>query len=104
MEMLRLVVTPRGKGYVAVSRDPALTAVGSSAVEAAENARVTALALFAKASRPNKMLVRINQPGVCTIAMQPIEKPFSFEPNDEPEWRYVASVRGDGGPTKAAGD
>lgn len=103
MDPLRIVVALRGKSYVAESREPAITALGSSAVEATENARLAALALFAKRSRPTMLLVRLSEPGSCTIVMQPIEKAFSIAADDKPEWRYIASVTNDGGPKKVAG-
>ena len=95
MEMLRLIVTPHGKGYLAVSREPNITALGSSPVEAAENGRLAALALVAKALRPTQLLVRVNEPGLCTIVMQPIDKPFSIANDDQPKWRYIASAQND---------
>jgi hypothetical protein len=104
MDPLRLVVIPRGKGFAAESRDPAVTALGSSAEEATENARLAALALFAKGLRPNMLIVRLNEPGLCTIVMQPLEKAFSITADTQPEWRYIASVTNDGGPKKAASE
>jgi hypothetical protein len=104
MDPLRLVVIPRGKGFVAESRDPAVTALGSSAEEATENARLAALALFEKGRRPDMLIVRLNEPGLCTIVMQPLQKTFSITADDKPEWRYIASVTNDGGPKKAASE
>jgi hypothetical protein len=104
MDQLRLLVTPRGKGYIAESRDPAVTALGSSAEEATENARRAALSLFSKGPRPTMLIVRLSEPGLRTIVMQPIDEPFSIAGEDKPEWRYIASVTKDDGPQKAAGE
>jgi len=105
MDTLRLDVTPRGKGYVAESRRPELTALGSSPEAAAENARLMAIALFATATRPTTLIVRLNEPEVCTIVMQPVEEPFSLAaPSERPDWRYIASVTNDGSSKEAAGE
>jgi hypothetical protein len=104
MDPLRLVVMPRGKRFVAESHDPAVTALGSSAEEAAENARLAALARLEKGRLPKMLIVRLNEPGVCTIVMQPLQKAFSITTDDKPEWRYIASVTSSGGPKKAAGE
>jgi hypothetical protein len=104
MDPFRLVVTPRGKSFVAESREPAVTALGSSAVEAAENARLAALAFFAKRPRPTVLIVRLSEPGLSTIVMQPLREVFSVTREDTPNWRYIASVTDDGGPKKAAGE
>jgi hypothetical protein len=105
MDTLRLDVTPRGKGYVAESHRPELAALGSSPEDAVENARLMAIELFARAPRPTTLIVRLNEPGVCTIVMQPVEKPFSLAAHgDKPEWRYMASVTNDGASKEAAGE
>jgi len=93
MEPFRLNVVPRGKGYVAESRDPQLTALGSSPEEAAENARLMALALYVNGARQSTLIVRTNGPALCTIVMQPIDKPVTpVADGEELEWRYMASV------------
>jgi hypothetical protein len=103
MDPLRLDVVPRGKGYVAESRIPAITALGNSPEEAAENARLMAVAHFAKDPRPITMIVRISQPGLHTIVMQPVLETFSLDTSAvKPDWRYMATVTNDG-TTRATG-
>jgi len=50
------------------------------------------------------LIVRLNEPGLCTIVMQPLEKAFSITADTQPEWRYIASVTNDGGAEKAASE
>jgi hypothetical protein len=95
MDPLRLVVTPRGKGYVAESQLPALTALGTSPEDAAENARLMAIAFFAKGPRPVTMIVRLSEPGINTIIMQPFLETFSLDASAKSDWRYMASVSSD---------
>jgi hypothetical protein len=91
VDSLYLVVTPRGKGYVAESRALEITALGSSTEEAAENARLMAIALFAKGPRPSSLIVRFDEPGLHTILMQRIYERVSLAPlSEKPEWRYMA--------------
>jgi hypothetical protein len=93
MDPLRLHVTPRGSSFVAESRHPALTAVGPSPADAAENARLVALALFGTGLRPTTLIVRLDQPGMRTIIMQPIDEVFQvLAPAADSGWRYIASV------------
>jgi hypothetical protein len=93
MNPIRVIVTPRGNGYVAKSTEPEITALGSSAERAAENARLTATAMLEPQSRPSMLLVRINEPKQCTIVMQPIDKVFTMSTVDEAaDLRYLASV------------
>jgi hypothetical protein len=97
MDALYLVVTPRGKGYVAESRALEITALGSSKEEAAENARLTAIALLAKGTRPASLIVHFNEPGLHTILMQPTGERVSLAPlAEKPAWRYMASITSDG--------
>jgi hypothetical protein len=93
MDSLRLNVTPRNIGYVAESLIPEVSAEGSSAQEAAENARLVALALYPKGARPDVLIVCVKEPGACTIIMQSINKALSLAPQaDAGDWRYIASV------------
>jgi hypothetical protein len=93
MITLRLDVCPRGKGYVAQSADPEVIALGSSPEEAAESARLMALALFAKHPRPKMLLAYLDEPGIRTIVVQPIDRAFALADfAEEPGWRYMASV------------
>jgi hypothetical protein len=78
MDTLRLDVSLRGKDYVAESHAPALSALGPSAEEAAENGRLMAIALFAQGTRPAMLIVCCTQPGLSTIVMQPIGKCVSL--------------------------
>ena len=95
MDSLCLTVVPYGKRFVAKSTSPALTALGPSPEEATENARLMAIALFATGPRPTMLIARINQPGLCTIIMQPLEKAFTIGSMVEKVgWRYMASVPG----------
>jgi hypothetical protein len=86
MDPLRVSVTRRGTGYIAASLVPEVMAVGSTADQAAENVRRTALKLFDKHARPTAMIVRFDEPGRSIITVQPLEKPVS------PEWCYFSVV------------
>jgi hypothetical protein len=80
---LRLQVTPRGSGYVARADGSKVTALGSSASEAAENARLIAVGPAAKGNVPPMLVVRLDEPGRSIYIMQPADRPVSLE---EP-WR-----------------
>ncbi len=82
MGPLRIRVAPLGKGYLAESRMPQITAMGASAEEAAENARLMAVDVFnafTNASYPSTLIVRIDEPGRNVIAMQSTLQPFSLD-------------------------
>jgi hypothetical protein len=105
MDTLRLDVRPRGKGYVAQSTAPEATALGLSPEEAVESARKMALALFANGPRPTMLLVYFNEPGIHTIIMQPIEKPFTLTAvAEDVGWRYMASVTDDAAVVQAVSE
>jgi hypothetical protein len=105
MDTLRLNVRQRGKGYVAQSATPETTAMGSSPEEAAERARLMALAHFGKSSRPTMLIVYLDEPGTRTIVMQPIDRAFALVAvAEENEWRYMASVSTATAPPEAAGE
>jgi hypothetical protein len=94
MDPLYLVVTPCGKGYVAESRVPDITALGASPQVAAENARLAVIAHLAMDARPFALILRVNEPGLRTIVMQPIDECISLTPiAEKSEWRYMASVK-----------
>jgi hypothetical protein len=96
MNTLRLNVCPRGKGYVAQSIAPEVTALGSSPEEAVESARLVALDLLAKVHRPKMLIVYLDEPGISTIVMQPIDSAFALAAvAKETGWRYIASVPND---------
>jgi hypothetical protein len=81
MSTLRMRVMPFGRGYLAESQVPAVTAFGSSAEEAAENGRRMALALWDcsnSSSRASTLIVRIDEPGRSAIAMQLVANTFSL--------------------------
>lgn len=81
MGPLRIHVMPLGRGYLAESRVPAVTALGASAEEAAENGRLMAMAVFnafRSCAHPATLIVRIDERGRSAIAMQSIDKPFSL--------------------------
>ncbi len=81
MGPFRVHVAPLGKGYIAESSAPLITALGSSAEEAAERARlmaIEALQTFGSQSYPDTLMVRIDEAGRCTIAMQSMHAPFSL--------------------------
>ena len=81
MDPLRIHVMPLGRGYLAESRIPAVTALGASAEEAAENGRLMAIAVFdafGSRAHPSTLIVRIDEQGRSAIAMQSIDKPFSL--------------------------
>ncbi len=93
MDPLRLEVAPCAKGYSAASHAPAVTALGHSAEEAAENGRLAAIVLYAKGARPEMLIVCSTEPGHSTIVMQPIDKPVSLAGvRDHMPWRYMASI------------
>jgi hypothetical protein len=93
MDPFRIDVVQRGKSFVAVSQTPVLTGLGASAEEAVEAARRMALAYFARGPRPTTLIVRVKEPGVSTIVMQPLELTFSLAADaEQSEWRYKASV------------
>ena len=82
MSPLRIHVSPLGRGYVAESRVPHITAMGASAEEAAENGRLMALAVFealGKAIHPSTLIVRIQEQGGQSVAMQAFDRPFSLD-------------------------
>jgi hypothetical protein len=81
MDSLRLTVTPTSNGnrFVAESTSPALTALGSSPERATESLRLMAIAHLGSGPRPTMLIARINQPRLCTIVMQALEKPFTSE-------------------------
>jgi hypothetical protein len=81
MGPLRVRVVPLGKGYIAESSAPLITALGSSAEEAAERARlmaIEALQTYGSHSYPDTLIVRIDEPGRSAIAMQSMHAPFSL--------------------------
>jgi hypothetical protein len=93
MNTVRLDVCPRGKGYVAQSTAPNVTALGSSPEEAVESARLIALTLVATGARPSMLLVYLEEPGIRTVIMQPMDKAFAFAvPADETRSRYMVSA------------
>ncbi len=95
MDSLQITVVPHGERFVAKSRSPVLTALGSTPQEATETARVMAIALLGSEPRPATLLARIDQPGLCTLVIQALEKPFTTASMVEKVgWRYMASVRG----------
>jgi hypothetical protein len=74
--------------------EPHITAVGGSAEQAAENARLTAITMLSRPMRPSMVLVRIEEIESRTILMQPTDEPVSLEPSSERrKWRYMASVK-----------
>jgi predicted pyridoxine 5'-phosphate oxidase superfamily flavin-nucleotide-binding protein len=82
MDPVRVRIIMLGKGYLAESRVPFVTATGSSAEEAVENARLIALGVSDTTERPSDdemLIVRIDEPNGSTIVMQPIRKPFSLD-------------------------
>lgn len=97
MNSVRLSVTACGKHYIAASAVPEVTAVGTTALEAAENGRKAALAMLRatirKLGRPMFLIVDVKEPAVNTIIMQPIDFAISVVVGkNAPKWRYMASV------------
>ena len=103
MDPFRIRVAPLGKGYMAEAHEPLVTAMGASAEEAAENARLMAMDLmkaFASRSYPSTLIVRIDEPGRSAIAMQSMDKPFSLEGvGKEPGSCYFDSAGNDAAPS-----
>jgi hypothetical protein len=93
-----MVVQPRAKGYVARSSKSGVTAFGSSAIAAAENARHMAMAMFRPETWPAMLLVRIDGPRSSTIVMQPFDRPVAIEAaGSELGWRLAALAGSDEG-------
>jgi hypothetical protein len=93
MNPVRLAVIQRGKGYIAQSSEPEITALGKTPQDAAENARRMAASLLGKDARAMTLLLRVDEPGVSTIVMQPLGNPVSLDATrNERDWHYVASV------------
>jgi hypothetical protein len=91
---LRIDVVVRGSRWVAECGAPLVTAVGASAEQAAENARLMALASFTRTTQPSMVLIRIEDPETSKILMQPMDEEISLEPSaGRRKWRYVASVK-----------
>lgn len=80
MTTVFLVVAPRGTGFVATSRLPEITALGSSAVVAAENGILAARALLGTLAILPTVVIRVDTPGRNSIIMQPIDKPVCLDP------------------------
>jgi hypothetical protein len=78
--------------FVAESTSPAFTALGSSPEEATETLRLIAIAKIGSGAKPDMLIARINEPGLCTIIMQPMGKAFTTECVQA--WHYMASVPG----------
>jgi hypothetical protein len=74
VELFRLIVQRRGKAYAAQGSTPDVTAIGASVVDAAENARLMAMALFDVDERPPMLLIRTDRAGMSTVVMQPFNK------------------------------
>ncbi len=70
-----------GRGYIAESGSPVVTAFGSSVEEAAENARLAAIAALEEMGfpgYPSTLIVRIDERGRSAIVMQSVAQPFSL--------------------------
>ncbi|HZT11619.1 MAG TPA: hypothetical protein VFA29_02380 [Candidatus Baltobacteraceae bacterium] len=79
MDLVRVHVTPLGLGYMAESRVPYITAMGTTAEEAAENARRQAVDMLRAGDSNNGMLiVRVSDAGRESIAMQSLLSRFTF--------------------------
>jgi hypothetical protein len=76
MTSLHLTVTPHKNGFVASNDEIQLAAIGSTAIEAVENARSTALAFFDGRVPPLSIVVSLNEPGRSTITIQRFKRPF----------------------------
>ncbi len=74
-----LVVTRRPSGYVATSREPEIVAMGSSAVQAAENGVLAMQAILGRTSRLPTLILRVERPGRSTIVMQALDKPIRLD-------------------------
>jgi hypothetical protein len=93
MNPVRLAVVVRGKGYIAQSSEPEITALGKTAQDAAENARRMAESVLGKDAHRMTLLLRVDEPGVSTIVMQPLANPISLNViRGDRDWHYVASV------------
>ena len=81
MDPLRIHVAQLGHGYIAESTDPVVTALGTTATEAAENARSMAILVLNAQGRstPTTLIVRIEEAERDAIAMQSINKIFSLD-------------------------
>jgi hypothetical protein len=70
----RLNISRRGEAHVAESEAGAVLGVAASAEAAAEKARLALLDALQPNSRPEMLLLRVQQPGIVIIVMQPFEK------------------------------
>jgi hypothetical protein len=93
MSPVRLAVVPRGQGYVAQSNELKISAVAATAVDAAESGRLMALAMLGKDACDAMLLLRVDEPDVSRIVMQPLSRTVSLdaETNDR-DWHYVATM------------
>lgn len=80
VQLVRIQVIPLGRGYIAESRTPEITALGATAEEAVENARLQAIQMldFQGSSRAGMLLVRLTEDGRECVAMQPLQSGFSL--------------------------
>jgi len=74
-----LLIVPRRSGYVATSREPAIVAMGRSAMAAAENGVRAVRTILSKTDVLPALIIRVERPGHTTIVMQPIDQPISLD-------------------------
>ena len=76
METVRIIVKRIDLAFRADSSIQSISAVGSTAQEAAENARLLSLAAFGSGTHPSRILVQFDGPACGFV--QSIHKPISL--------------------------
>jgi hypothetical protein len=78
MDSLRFVVAQRGQRYVARCDALKVWAIGATAERAAENART--MVLSTENFGPRLLTLRIEEPGMTTLVIQPLHGPIVVSP------------------------
>jgi hypothetical protein len=82
VKLFMVSVKCQGVGWIARSQTPDISAVGRTALAAAENATAAAMSMLQPGQRPQTIIVRVEEVATTTIVMQPLSEPLSlsFEP------------------------
>ena len=94
MAAVLFVVRPRKRGFLAACERPTILALGSSAEVAAENALLAARTVLGR-MLPAKVIVRVEQHGSTTIAMQKTNLPINLDGHTQAERRSKARPTAD---------
>ncbi len=81
LDPLRVQVSPAGNGFVANASRPNITALGATAEEAVEKARVMALEVLDAmgAAFSPTLIVRLEESRRVQVVVQSVQQPFSLE-------------------------